>query len=104
MGKRKSLSFESLRKKIATKGIKFEAWCIKISDSREKKNQENVRKQVGERAGNKKMKQNQASKFATMEEVLLSFAPQARDHNLPLTREIINIKAKEFAEKLGNEP
>jgi hypothetical protein len=26
------------------------------------------------------------------------------DHNLPLTREIINIKAKVFAEKLGNEP
>jgi hypothetical protein len=50
------------------------------------------------------MKQNRASKFATMEEPLLSFVRQARDHNLPLTCEIINIKAKEFAEKLGNEP
>jgi hypothetical protein len=77
---------------------------VKISDFREKINQENLRKRIGERAGNKKMKQNRASKFATMEEALLSFIRQARDHNLPLTREIINIKAKEFAEKLGNEP
>jgi hypothetical protein len=50
------------------------------------------------------MKQNLAFKFATMEEALLSFVRQARDRNLPLTREIINIKANEFAEKLGNEP
>jgi hypothetical protein len=55
------------------------------------------------RAGNKKMKQNRASNFATMEEALLSFVQQARVRNLPLTREIINIKAKEFT-KLGNEP
>jgi hypothetical protein len=77
---------------------------VKISDFREKINQENLRKRIGERAGNKKMKQNRASKFATMEEALLRFIRKARDHNLPLTREIINIKAKEFAEKLGNEP
>jgi hypothetical protein len=50
------------------------------------------------------MKQNRASKFATMEKALLGFVRQARDRNLPLTREIITIKAKEFAEKLGNEP
>jgi hypothetical protein len=50
------------------------------------------------------MKQNRASKFATMEEALLGFVQQARDRNLHLTREIINTKAKEFAEKLGNEP
>jgi hypothetical protein len=50
------------------------------------------------------MKQNRASKFSTMEEALLSFVRQARDRNLPLTRGIINIKAKEFAEKLDNEP
>jgi hypothetical protein len=72
--------------------------------SREKKNKENLRKRIGERAGNKKMKRNRASKFAIMEEALLSFVRQARDHNLPLTREIINIKAKAFAEKLGNAP
>jgi hypothetical protein len=67
------------------------------------KNKENLRKhQICERAGNKKMKQNRASKFATMEEALLGFVRQARDRNLPLTSEIINTKAKEFAEKLGN--
>jgi hypothetical protein len=59
---------------------------------------------IGERAGNKKMKQNRAFKFATMEGALLGYVRQARDRNLPLTREIINTKAKEFVEKLGNEP
>jgi hypothetical protein len=48
------------------------------------------------------MKQTRASKFSTMEEALLSFVRQAKDRNLPLTREIINIKAKEFEEILGN--
>jgi hypothetical protein len=50
------------------------------------------------------MKQSRASKFATMKEALLSFVRQARDQNVPLTREIINIKAKEFAEKFSIEP
>jgi hypothetical protein len=49
------------------------------------------------------MKKNRASKFATMEEAVLSFIRQARARSLPLTREIINIKAKELAEKFGNE-
>jgi hypothetical protein len=35
---------------------------------------------------------------------LLGFVRQARDRNLHLTREIINTKAKKFAEKLSNEP
>jgi hypothetical protein len=43
------------------------------------------------------MKRNRASKLATMDEALLSFVRQARNHNLSLTRD--NTKAKEFAEK-----
>jgi nitrogen-specific signal transduction histidine kinase len=54
--------------------------------------------------GSAKMKRNRASKFVTMKEALLGFVRQARDRNFPLTCEIINIKAKVFAEKLGNEP
>jgi hypothetical protein len=46
------------------------------------------------------MKRNRASKFATME-ALLGFAS---GRNLPLTRKIINTEAKDFAEKLGNDP
>jgi ribosomal protein S25 len=57
--------------------FKFELWCIKISDFREKKNKENLGKRIGERAENKKMKQKRASKIATMEEELLSFVRQA---------------------------
>jgi hypothetical protein len=60
--------------------------------------EENLRKWIGERLGNKKIKRNRASKFATMEEALLGFVRQAIDRNLPLTREIINTKVIEFAE------
>jgi hypothetical protein len=109
MGKRKSLTFEAKIKIIEEleKGVPQRDLSVKHGVSKSvisiKKNKENSRKRIGERAGNKKMKQNRASKFATMEEALLGFVRQARDRNLPLTREIINTKAKEFAENLGNE-
>jgi hypothetical protein len=45
------------------------------------------------------MKQQRASKFATMEEALLGFVRQARDRNLLLTHEIINNKAKATSQK-----
>jgi hypothetical protein len=50
------------------------------------------------------MKQNRAYNFATMEKAFLSFVRQIRNRNFSLTRVIINIKAKEFAKKLDNEP
>jgi hypothetical protein len=59
-GKKKFVEFWSenknnwgIRKKTATKRFKFEAWCIKISDFRKKK-QRNLRNRIGERASNKK--------------------------------------------------
>jgi hypothetical protein len=105
MGKRKSLTFEAKIKIIEEleKGVPQRDLSVKHGVSKSvisiiKKNKENLRKRIGVRAGNR------ASKFATMEEALLGFVRHARDCNLPLTREIINTKAKEFAEKLGNEP
>jgi hypothetical protein len=106
MGKRKSLTFEAKIKLIEEleKGVPQRDLSLNLKHGVSKSVKEDIRKLIGERVGNKKMKRNRAFKFATMEEALLGFVQQARDRNLPLTREIINTKAKEFAEKLGNEP
>jgi hypothetical protein len=77
-----SKSVISVRKKKQTKFTQ--------TDRRESRQQENEAKP--------------SIQFCHYREALLSFVQQARDRNLPLTRKIINIKAKEFAEKLGNEP
>jgi hypothetical protein len=79
MGKRKSFSFEAkikiieeLEKRLPQRDLGLKHGVSKSVIS-VRKNKENLRKRISERAGNKKMKQHRASKFATMEEALLGF-------------------------------
>jgi hypothetical protein len=53
-------------------------------------------------ATHKKVKNIRSAKFVKLEEALLLFIHQMRDRKLPISRALINAKAKEYAAKLGN--
>jgi Tc5 transposase DNA-binding domain len=53
-------------------------------------------------ATHKKVKNIRSAKFVKLEEALLLFIRQMRDWKLPISRALINAKAKEYATELGN--
>jgi len=65
------------------------------------KRKSEIREKIEKIITHKKVKNIRPAKFEKLEEALLLFIHQIRDRKLPISRALINSKAKDYAAKLG---